>query len=101
MGRDGEGCTVGGRCGAGVDVGVGIDCGGWVGREAFGSRGSVGVEPQGRAVARSMSVWVEATVVVGVRACIVPPGLRCTGSFLTRDLGETASQRSAVLQWRC
>ena len=67
----------------------------------FGSRGPVGGELQGRAVARSMSVWVEVTVVVGVGACTVPPGLRCTGSFLTRALGETASPRSAVLRGHC
>ena len=46
----------------------------WFGERRVGSRGLVGGELRGRAAARSMLVLVVVTVVVGVRACAVPPG---------------------------
>ena len=66
-----------------------------LGEERFVSRNSVGGGPLGKAIVRTASVWAELPVVVDGRVCIVPPGLRCTGSSLTTALGETASERFA------
>ena len=96
------------RVGQWVGVGVLVLMLGWVavvdvglGERRLGSMNSVGVGPLGKARARMVSVWVVLTIVVGVRACIVPPWRRCTGSSLATALGETASQRSAVLLGNC